>query len=73
MLNNKTVRLKLRRIDVCDLLLATTHIRFDMEDEMKNPETTETRREILKGSIQKWEALHDELKHQLDEFDAAHA
>ena len=71
-LNERTVNLKVTRRELIDLMISASHIRFDMEDEMRNPETTADRREVLKGSIKKWEALHDKLKAQLDAFDAAH-
>lgn len=72
MLNSKTVSLQLKRIDLCNLLIATTVLKHDKEIEMRDPSTTEARREILKGSIKKWETLHNELQQQLDKFDAAH-
>lgn len=69
MTNAEIISLNLRRSDICDLMIATLGIKFDMEDEIRNPETTESRRNVLKNSIGKWERLHDELKKQLDEAD----
>lgn len=70
--NALTVNLNLSRLDVCDLLIACTGIRHDMEDEIRDPATTDGRREVLRQSIRKWEDLHDNLKRQLDDFDSAH-
>lgn len=70
--NALTVDLHLSRLEVCDLLIACTGIRHDMEDEIRDPATKDSRREVLRQSIRKWEDLHDELRRQLDEFDNAH-
>lgn len=70
--NALTVDLHLTRLEVCDLLIACTGIRHDMEDEIRDPATTEGRREVLRQSVPKWKSLHDELKRQLEEFDKAH-
>lgn len=70
--NALTVNLELSRLDVCDLLIACTVIRHDMKDEIRDPATTDGRREVLRQSIPKWEDLHDKLKRQLDDFDSAH-
>ena len=67
--NALTVDLHLSRLEVCDLLIACTGIRHDMEDEIRDPATKDSRREVLRQSIPKWEDLHDKLKIQLDEFD----
>lgn len=49
--NALTVNLKLSRLDVCDLLIARTGIRHDMEDEIRDPATTDGRRDVLRQSI----------------------
>lgn len=54
-LNQKNVSLKLRRIDICDLMLACTAI---SEARQREGMTAE-----------KWDALHDKLKGILDDFD----
>lgn len=71
MINEMKVNLELNRVKVCDLMIACTGICFGMEDELRDPNTSETRREILKRSIAKWEALHDDLEAQLKAFDQA--
>ena len=55
-LNQKTVTMKLKRRDVCDLLLACTAI---SQDAKENGCSTPT----------KWDSLHDKLEAILDEFD----
>jgi len=57
-LNQKTVTLKIRRIDLCDLMLACTAIQTSAETD------GETGR--------KWAELHDRLKAVLDDFDQKH-
>lgn len=68
--NGDMMNLNLTRGEVCDLLIATTGIKFDMLDEMRDENTTESRKEVLKNSIKKWERLHDLIKDQLEQFDA---
>ena len=70
--NALTVDLHLSRLEVCDLLIACTGIRHDMEYEIRDPATKDSRREVLRQSIRKWEDLHDKLKSQLDDYDSAH-
>ena len=57
-LNQKTVTLKLKRIEVSDLRLACTVIADSL---MRDGQTAE-----------KWEALHDKLSETLKEFDEKH-
>ncbi len=54
-LNQKTVTCKLKRIEVCNLILACTTI----SSAVKNGEE----------EGKKWDDLHDKLKQILDEFD----
>jgi hypothetical protein len=54
-LNQKTVTCKLKRIEVCDLLIACTAISSAAK---KDGETGH-----------KWDNLHDKLKQILDSFD----
>ena len=55
MLNQKTISLKLKRIDVCDLMLACLAV----SDAMKQDGQT----------AEKWDALHDKLEKIINEFD----
>lgn len=54
-LNQKTVALKLKRIEICDLLLACTSVSTALHDEGRNAE--------------KWDALHEKLNQILVDFD----
>lgn len=56
-LNQKTVTLKLKRIEICDLLLACTSVSSALHDEGH--------------SAEKWDALHDKLSQILADFDKA--
>lgn len=71
MTNNDIYTLKLNRLELCDLMLACTNIVWQSIDEMKNdPECPEYRREhVLPEAIKKWQALHDEIKAQLEAQD----
>ena len=69
MRNGKIMSLKMTRLDMCDLMLATSSIYIDMDMEMRDERTTETRRKILRESMKKWERLHDEIRRQINEFD----
>ena len=55
MRNSKTIKVKMKRIDVVDLMLAVTAIKIDLEREGR--------------TANKWTALYDLLEQQLDEFD----
>ena len=54
-LNQKTVRLTLKRIEVCDLLLACTAVSASLREEGQ--------------TAKKWDDLHDKLSAILKEFD----
>lgn len=72
MLNEKNYILSVDRLEVCDLMLACTHIVCAAREEMLNdPDCPEFRRtNVLPGTIKKWQALHDKLEKQLDILDA---
>lgn len=53
-LNQRTVSLKLKRGELCDLMLACSSIESA----------------AVEGGTQKWSALHEKLKAILDAFDA---
>lgn len=69
MMNYEMMNLNLKRIDVCDIRLALTTVILDMKREMEDPSTSLVRKEILKGSVQKWETLKAEVMRQFDEQD----
>ena len=54
-LNQKTVIVKLKRIELCDLLIACTSVSESLERDGV--------------SAKKWNDLHDKLRAILDEFD----
>lgn len=63
--------LSLNRLELCDLLMACTHIVINSRDEMLNdPDCPEYRRtHVLPGTIEKWQSLHDKIEKQLDKQD----
>lgn len=69
MRNGKIMSLKLTRIEMCDLMIATSSVYFGMDMEMRDEKTTESRKKILRESMKKWERLHDEIRRQINEFD----
>lgn len=69
MANEMIYKPELTRRDICDLLLAATHVKWNAIDEFKDPETDETRKQILKGTIKKWEGIHSRLEAQLNKLD----
>jgi len=71
MTNDETMTLNLRRINMCDVMLAITGIVTDMKHEMNNdPACSEYRKTIvLPASIKKWEKLRDEIKRQFEAQD----
>lgn len=71
-MNELNYIVQLDRLEVCDLLLACTHIAMAAREEMKNdPNCPEYRREhVLPGTIKKWTDLHDKIEKQLNVLDA---
>lgn len=51
------------------MLLASLHVKFDFEREVRDESTTDERREIAKRDAKKWEALHAKLKAKLKAWD----
>ena len=69
MANETIYKPELTRIDICDLLLAALAVRWDAIHELNDPKTNETRKQVLQGTVEKWEGIHDRLKEQLDKLD----
>lgn len=67
--NADMVTVKMKRIELCDLLIATTCIEFDSREELGDASTSETRKKVLEGTIKKWGGLHDMLEEQLKAHD----
>ena len=71
-MNENSYVLNVSRLEVCDLMLACTHIVCASRDEMeRDPDCPEYRRtHVLPETIKKWQRLHDKLERQLDILDA---
>lgn len=69
MRNSEIMSLRLTRLDMCDLMIATHCVYFGMDAEMRDENTTESRRSVLRNSMKKWEHLHDEIRRQINAFD----
>lgn len=69
MMNYDMMNLNLNRIDMLDIRLALTTVIIDMRHEMEDPSTSESRKEVLKRSVQKWEKLKAEVVRQFNEQD----
>ena len=69
MTNEMIYKPELTRIDICDLLLAALAVKWDAIHELRDPETDETRKQVLKGTIEKWEGIHSRLEAQLNKLD----
>lgn len=70
--NNTKLAGSINRMDICDLLIACTSVRFSLENEANDPNTTDERKRICLNSAKKWERLHDKVAKQLDEWDKEH-
>ena len=70
-LNQGMVDVKLRRIELLDAIVAAFSVISGLSAEIKNPETTQTRRDICRSAIDHhWKPLMDKLQQQLDDYDA---
>lgn len=69
MANERIYKPELTRNDICDLLLAALSVKWDAINELNDAETGETRKGELKGTIKKWEGIHDRLNAQLEKLD----
>ena len=71
-MREKDYVLSVSRLEVCDLMLACTHIVCGAREEIEtDPDCPEYRRtHVLPETIKKWQALHDKLNRQLDILDA---
>lgn len=69
MANERIYKPELTRRDICDLLLAALSVKWDAINELNDAETGVARREVLKGTIKKWEGIHDRLNAQLEKLD----
>ena len=70
MKNDEIMILTLARIKVNDIEVAIMSIIFELEREINDPKTTDSRKEIVKSSIKiRWEPLLEEVRKQFKEQD----
>lgn len=71
-MNEKTYTITLSRLEVCDILLACSHVKWGAIEEMeKDPDCPEYRRTVvLPDTVKKWGNLHDKIEKQLQGLDA---
>ena len=68
MINEKTITVKMKRIELCKLIGACTHLKVDFLDDADNAENDDARM-IAHNSADMWASLHAMLKAQLEDFD----
>lgn len=64
------VTLRLRRLDVCQITMALLGVKWDHINEARGLPVDDTRRGVCISSARMWDALHNEVKRQLQEHDA---
>lgn len=64
------VTLRLRRLDVCQVSLALLGVKWDFINEARGLPVDDTRRGVCISSARMWDALHKEVRRQLQEHDA---
>lgn len=53
--------IEMTRTELCDLRIACTHIILATMDEIRDPETSDERREIANRTLKKWQDLKDKI------------
>lgn len=61
--------IELTRNELCNLRIACTGIIIDCREEIRDPETSDERREIVKRTLKKWQDLKDKIILQMAEQD----
>ena len=64
------VTLRLRRLDVCQITMALLGVKWDHINEARGLPVDDPRRGVCISSARMWDALHNEVKRQLQEYDA---
>jgi hypothetical protein len=64
--------LKIDRQHACKLSMACLAVAQMHEREAADPETTDDRRAVCKSSAEMWYAIREEVRAQIDEWDAKH-
>lgn len=71
MLNERTVTVKMKRLELAKLMTACSKVKHEFEYDLETAKTEDEKR-IAEGSAKKWANLHDMLQQQLNDFDAKH-
>lgn len=69
MTNGDNMNIQLIRHETLDVSMSIISLIYNARSEMNDPGTTESRKEILKSTITKWEALRNKIKKQFEEQD----
>lgn len=69
MTNGDKMNIQLTRHKTLDVSMSIISLIYNARSEMNDPGTTESRKEILKSTITKWEALRNKIKKQFEEQD----
>lgn len=69
MSNEDNMNIQLTRLETLDVSMSITSLVHDAKAEMNDPETTEYRKNVLKGTITKWETLRSKIEKQFEEQD----
>ena len=69
--NGTVLNVQMRRIELFEAIVAIDSVIADFKREIRNPETTPTRREICQSAVdRRWGPLRQRLQQQLDAADA---
>ena len=69
MTNNDNMNIQLTRLETLDISMSIILLIHDVKNEMDDPETTESRKTVLKSTLEKWENLRIKIKKQFEEQD----
>lgn len=73
MLNEERMVLELSNCEICDIRMAITGVKADMEQEYRSEDTKASRKEVLVGSMEKWDRLYNKIvkqhKQQIDSYE----
>ena len=69
MTNNDNMNIQLTRPETLDISMSIILLIHDVKNEMDDPETTESRKKVLKSTLKKWENLRIKIKKQFEEQD----
>ncbi|WP_302419764.1 hypothetical protein [Blautia marasmi] len=73
MTNNDNMNIQLTRLETLDISMSIILLIHDVKNEMDDPETTESRKTVLKSTLKKWENLRIKIKKQFEEQDISHS